>query len=144
VLAWFVAIPFRYVLLDIPGRFEHMRENPLPNDPKDLWPMDGPFVVLMPLWIALSLGAWAVLIGSLLLPFMGFTAAVVSSKHLGAHGLRRWAWTAFGLVLTRVVARFALVDISGDAWNFYYGIDKGLTAAGLGGLTLLAGLGCPG
>jgi len=138
VLAWFIAIPFRYVVLDIPGRFAHMRENPLPFDPKDLWPTERPFVVLIPLWIALYIGGWTVLIGPLLLTFVAFTAVVVSPKHLGARGLRRWAWSALGTVVLLLGIWFALV--ARDVPVFFYAIDRGTTAALLGIVTLVAGL----
>lgn len=69
VLAWLIAVALRYYLLDIPGMFAGMAAGTYhgPFDPKELWPMDGLFVVLIPLWIALTVGAWAIIIGWLLI-----------------------------------------------------------------------------
>lgn len=136
VLSWFIAIPFRYVLLDIPGRFAHMQENPRPFDPMDLWPVDGPFVVLIPLWVALSLGAWAALIGPLMSTFVAFVATLVNPKYMGASRFQRVVWAVLGAALLMIIT--VLTFLSDLVPVLRYAIDRGLSAGLYGCLTVLA------
>lgn len=137
VLSWLIAIPTRYYLLDVPGRIA----GSMPFDPKELWPMDGPFIVLVPLWVALMLGAWAVIFSSMLLTWIGLTAAVLAAAERRADRRFREILGIAGLVV--VVAGIAngyvgLLQVSDSP------VDRGLASAGLGAVAVLVGFGARG
>jgi hypothetical protein len=89
VLSWLIAIPLRWYLLDMPARFAASGERPVEFDPGKLWPTEGPFVVLWPLWIVLMIGAWGFVIHWVMILWLGITTAVVGATQRNArHAVR--------------------------------------------------------
>ncbi|MFI5494187.1 hypothetical protein [Actinoplanes sp. NPDC051859] len=63
VISWLVAVALRYQLYDVPSR----RAAGISTATTDLWPSNGPLVVLGPLWGILEMGAWIAYMGG---PFL--------------------------------------------------------------------------
>jgi hypothetical protein len=141
VLAWLIAVPLRYYLLDVPARiapYSHM-----PFDPKDLWPMDGPFILLVPLWVLLGLGAWAMMFDWMLVAWVGMAAAVLGSAQRGAGWKHRLASSVIGAAIAIIaIAGFRTRQELGPVFSPEPG--KGLTAVALGGIAVIIGLGVRG
>jgi hypothetical protein len=136
VLGWFVACLGPYVLLDMPGRIAGGGE--LPFDPKDVYPTDGVFIVLEPVWIAMFVLGWLAMLGlGPLFGFIGFVALVVAAARRGVTWQHRLAAAGAGVAL--LAAAFggflgqSFTDLGGTAALL------GLLAGGLG----VAGRGLP-
>jgi hypothetical protein len=106
VVSWWLAVFGRYTVLDIPGRLAANGGTPV--DPKDLWPVDGPWIVLIPLWVLLSLGAGAAVVGG---PYLvssvglaGLLAGPAQRRRTGRHR----AAAALGGLAVLVAAQFVL------------------------------------
>ncbi|GAA1499461.1 hypothetical protein GCM10009827_001260 [Dactylosporangium maewongense] len=126
VLSWLLMVPLRYFLFDIPGR---IAAGGGPDDPKSLWPSGALFVVLLPLILALTFGAYVALAGGwLLAASIGLAGAAVGV------GLRRLWLAVAGLSLA--AAALLAVTVAGlpvfDADPGYGAALLGTTAVALG------------
>ncbi len=98
MLCWLIAVPLRWYLLDIPSRLQGAG----PFDPKDLWPTEGLLIALVPLWVAMSIAAWAVVFGLWMLCWIAIVAAVSGLDWHGNTAWRRALAALLGLVLIAV------------------------------------------
>ncbi|MEV6595517.1 hypothetical protein AB0M36_01480 [Actinoplanes sp. NPDC051346] len=109
VMSWLFGVALRYVVYDVPARLEAG----MTFDPKDLWPTDGVWVALTPLWIMLSLGAWAAVLGGpFLIGSLGLVATVAGPLRRGQSGRQRLTAALAGVgALAFVVGFFVLVGL---------------------------------
>ncbi|MFF5228694.1 hypothetical protein [Dactylosporangium sp. NPDC000521] len=127
VLSWLLMVPLPYFLFDIPGR---IAAGGGPADPKDLWPSGALFVVLLPLILVLTLGAYVALAGGwLLAASIGLAGAAVGV------GLRRLWLAGAGLALA-ATALLAVTVADLPLFN----ADPGYGAALLGTTAVALGL----
>ncbi|GIH02578.1 hypothetical protein Rhe02_06450 [Rhizocola hellebori] len=137
VVCWLIAVPFRYFLLDIPARLAP--DSGMPFDPKDLWPIDGPFIFLMPLWVVLSFGAWALIFDWMLVGWLGVTALLLGLTQRGAGWRSRATSGLIGAAVVAIALQGLGVRIGlGSGSSPYQGM--GLATAVLGGVAIIAGV----
>ncbi len=140
VLSWLIAIPFRYYLLDIPGIFAAMAQQQYagPFDPKDLWPMDGPFVVLIPLWVILTVLSWAVIVSYLLVTWIGIATLIAGTARRRIGAKHRIISALIGVT---IMAAAITVGEAGRSMGWIPAsvrlMDEGLTTAVVGALALV-------
>ncbi|WP_020519679.1 hypothetical protein [Catelliglobosispora koreensis] len=147
VISWLIAIPFRYYLLDIPGIFAAMAQQQYagPFDPKDLWPMDGPFVVLIPLWVLLMMGAWAVIMSWLMVTWMGIATLIAGTARRRTGARYRVVTALIGIAVA--AAAITLGNAGRElGWipDTFRLMDEGMTAAFIGVLAIIFGFGASG
>lgn len=137
VVAWLISVPLRWYVLDVPSRLASTRA----FDPKDLWPMDGVWAWLAPLWFALHLGAWTMTFGMLLLVWIGATAAVLGPLQRGATGRQRFYTTLFGMaVMVLGGPLFAGISMVSSSQGSVMLLDQGLAAGVVGTVGVVTGL----
>ncbi len=134
VLSWLIAIPLRYVLLDVPARLESY--SGMPFDPKDLWPMQGPLIVLVPVWIILSFGAYAIIFDWMLVTWIGLLVAVLGAAQRGVGWMHR---VVSGLIGVTLVAGALTISRTYDLL-MPFSARPALAAAALGGGAVIVGV----
>lgn len=139
VVCWLIAIPLRWYLLDMPARLA-MPGRPLPFDPKDLWPTEGAFVVLWPLWIVISIGAWVFVVNLALAFWLGITTAVVGATQRAARRAERVMTALLGAVITTLAFLVFANPFPYVHVPHYVYVPHGLAPAILGAIAVLFGI----
>jgi hypothetical protein len=141
VVAWLIAVPSRWYLLDVPSRLA----SSFAFDPKDLWPTSGVLGWLSPLWIALHLGAWTMVFSTFLVTWTGATAMVMGPLQRGATGRQRFYTALLGLGIM-VVGNAILTGLAlaNSARGALFPLDKGFAAGVIGAAGVVTGLLAPG
>jgi hypothetical protein len=103
MLSFYLFVPLRYYAFDIPGRSDTM----MVVDPKELWPLSDGTGPLFPLWAALHLTAWGVVLGGAFLAVTvalpGLVATAISRRrHAAGLGVAALLMIAFAVVTTAV------------------------------------------
>ena len=107
----------------------------MPFDPKDLWPIDAPFIAFVPLWVGLSLGALAMIFDWMLVTWVGLTALVLGPAQRGAGWKHR---VVSGLIGVALVVSALTTSRIGMLLSPDRGI--GLAPAALGSIATIIGV----
>jgi hypothetical protein len=97
--------------------------------------MEGPFIVLLPLWIVFSLGAWALILDWMLVAWVGLTAAVLGPAQPRAGWKHRVVSGLIGVGL--MVSALSIARVT---HVFFPSSRPGLAAAALGGIAIIIGV----
>jgi hypothetical protein len=136
VVTWLLAMPGRYYLMDFPYRLSDPGVIGLPFDPKDTWPVDGPWFV--PLWIVLGAGSYVFVIGWVALLWLGLATLLLGPTKRGAKARHRLATAMIGAAGTALAALLGLLDM-GARWRFL-GWNDGASTALIGVLAVAFGV----
>ena len=132
LVSWLIWVPARWYLLDVPGRFSTGQT----FDPKELWPAEGTWAVLQPLWIALHLSSYTVVMGSFLVAWIGISTAVLGPLQRGATGKQRFLTTLLGVATIAFgPALWVILPMSGQS-----AVDGGLTTAIVGTIAVVTAI----